>query len=350
MARAGISRNDVEQARDAVIARGARPSIDAVRIELGNTGSKSTIHRYLQAIVRNEGTRLDDEQLLSDTLKTSVASLAAQLRSEAQAIIEAAQEKHDQAMEKARTQLSEMERALTEASKANERLNEELAAERNDHKATHETLHQEQVRIGELTTENQALTVRLNEHEQHIESLEEKHRHVRDSLEHYRQSVKDQRDQDQRRHEAQLQQLQAELRQQGQSLSVKQNEVTQVSRDNARLAAELADLHSQEHQAQQELKAAGQSLDSLKTKTTRLETVHELQTEAALARTEAHENLQAEYSALREQNDREKDAVRRLESRLEAQANVHTELMERLDRLQQMFQTNLSKRNECSEH
>jgi len=349
MARVGITRKDVEQARDAVLARGARPSIDAVRIELGNTGSKSTIHRYLQDIVRNEGTRLDDEQLLSDTLKTAVVSLAGQLRSEAQAIIEAAQEKHDQATEKARTQLSEMERAFTAGRKANERLSEELAGERNAHKFTQETLHQEQVRIGELTTENQALTVRLDEHEQHIESLEEKHRHARDSLDHYRQSVKDQRDQDQRRHEAQVQQLQAEIRQQGQTLSAKQNEVTQVSRDNARLAAELADLHSQEHQAQQDLKAASLLLETLKTKATRLETAHELQTDAATTSAEAHEKLQAEYSALRERNGREKDAVRRLEIRLDAEANVHTELMERLDRLQQMFQTNLSKKNECSE-
>ena len=349
MARAGISRKDVERARDAVLARGARPSIDAVRIELGNTGSKSTIHRYLQAIVRNEGTRLDDEQLLSDTLKSTVASLAGQLRSEAQAIIEAAQEKHDQATEKARTQLSEMERAFTEGRKANERLSEQLAGESKAHKATQGILHQEQVRIGELTTENHALTVRIDEHEQHIESLEEKHRHVRDSLEHYRQSVKDQRNQDQRRQDAQLQQLRAELHQQGQLLSVKQNEVTQVSRDNARLAAELSDLHGQEQQALQALKAAGRSLDTLKSKYTRLKTAHEFQSEAAVASDEAHEKLLAEYSALQERNDRERDAVRRLESRLDAETKIHPELMEKLDMIEHVFQTNLSKKNDCTE-
>ncbi len=57
MARTGISKYLVQQARDAVVARGEHPSIDAVRVELGNTGSKSTIHRYLQAWRISTGTR-----------------------------------------------------------------------------------------------------------------------------------------------------------------------------------------------------------------------------------------------------------------------------------------------------
>jgi len=46
MARAGLSRTDIKRARDALLAQGQHPSIDAIRIALGNTGSKSTIHRY----------------------------------------------------------------------------------------------------------------------------------------------------------------------------------------------------------------------------------------------------------------------------------------------------------------
>ena len=33
-----------------ILARGEHPSIDAVRIEMGNTGSKTTIHRYLKEL------------------------------------------------------------------------------------------------------------------------------------------------------------------------------------------------------------------------------------------------------------------------------------------------------------
>lgn len=50
MARGGITKALVQKARDALIARGVRPSIDAVRIELGSTGSKNTIQRCLKEL------------------------------------------------------------------------------------------------------------------------------------------------------------------------------------------------------------------------------------------------------------------------------------------------------------
>ena len=67
MARGGINKAVVQTARLAILARGENPSIDAVRIEMGNTGSKTTIHRYLKEL--DDGTEpaespsepLDDE-------------------------------------------------------------------------------------------------------------------------------------------------------------------------------------------------------------------------------------------------------------------------------------------------
>ena len=50
MARGGINKALVQHARAALLGRGRRPSIDAVRIELGNTGSKTTISRYLKEL------------------------------------------------------------------------------------------------------------------------------------------------------------------------------------------------------------------------------------------------------------------------------------------------------------
>lgn len=92
----------------------------------------------------------------------------------------------------------------------------------------------------------------MAEKDSHIRSLEEKHQHAREALEHYRQSVKDQSDQDQRRHEHQVQQLQAEIRQLNQTLSIKQTDLTQLNTANAELTAELRQLrkalNDSEHQ------------------------------------------------------------------------------------------------------
>lgn len=80
----------------------------------------------------------------------------------------------------------------------------------------------------------------LGEKEQLIESLEEKHQHNREALQHYRDSVKEQREQDIRQHERQVQGLQVEIRNLNQTLSIKQTDITQLNKNNARLVTELS--------------------------------------------------------------------------------------------------------------
>src|SRR3546814_1591615 len=79
--------------------------------------------------------------------------------------------------------------------------------------------------VAQLGERVAGLTTRLAEHEAHVESLEQKHQHAREALEHYRTSVKEQRDQEQRRHEHQVQGLQVELRQANEGLTGKNHEL-----------------------------------------------------------------------------------------------------------------------------
>ncbi|KYO78240.1 hypothetical protein LT18_03731 [Pseudomonas aeruginosa] len=78
MARGGINKAVVQKARHALLARGAHPSIDAVRIELGNTGSKTTIHRYLKELEDAERGRDAASIPLSEQLANLVSQLADQ--------------------------------------------------------------------------------------------------------------------------------------------------------------------------------------------------------------------------------------------------------------------------------
>lgn len=79
--------------------------------------------------------------------------------------------------------------------------------------------------------------------------MEEKHQHSREALEHFRESVKEQR-----RHEHEIQQLQAAERQTDQNLSIRLNEIAQLNRDNARLVAEVS--KSRKRASEQESKIA----------------------------------------------------------------------------------------------
>lgn len=79
MARGGIYKSEVLRARDRLVSLGKYPSIDAVRIELGNTGSKATIHRYLKEIEEDEANAAAPKISISDELAELVNRLSSRL-------------------------------------------------------------------------------------------------------------------------------------------------------------------------------------------------------------------------------------------------------------------------------
>ena len=238
MARGGINKAVVQQARQALIARGENPSIDAVRIELGNTGSKTTIHRYLKELEQGQPQPLLGSAALSEPLARLVEQLAAQLQQDAQGRIDAAQSAFDEQRAQLQAQVELTQQALDAAYRERQVQASALAAESEQLAATQASLQTEQLRNASLNQALGELQVRLEDKTHQVLSLEDKHRHARDALEHYRSAARDQREQEQRRHEAQVQQVQGELRQLQQALVVRQDEATRLHRDNERLQAE----------------------------------------------------------------------------------------------------------------
>ena len=262
MARSGLYKSDVKKARDSLVAQGKNPSVDAVRIALGNTGSKTTIHKYLKELEEDGGA--DGRKVsISEALQDLVARLAAQLQDEANAQIDAL-----------RSELTEKERVLAETLAA---LEKELGAARMQLQRAESALQEEQTVHGRTRAALQGETVarhmaeqhvtdlkeRLAENEAHRRSLEEKHQHAREALEHYRQSVKEQRDQDQRRHEQQVQQLQAEMRQLQQTLIVKQEDITRINQEATRLVADLSHAQKSLYDQQSHSRQLEQKLGTL---------------------------------------------------------------------------------------
>lgn len=238
MARGGINKVVVQQARQALIARGENPSIDAIRIELGNTGSKTTIHRYLKELNGQQPVAAEGGLALSDVLSRMVGQLATQLQDEADLKIEQAESRFIEQREQLEAQLAIARQALATAHQQHQIDAAALAAEAEKLRSTQSTLQAEQLRSASLNQALGELQVRLADKDEQVKSLEDKHRHARDALEHYRNASREQREQEQRRHEAQLQQLQVEVRQLQQGMIVKQDELTRLHRDNERLLGE----------------------------------------------------------------------------------------------------------------
>lgn len=242
MARGGINKALVQQARRRLLERGEHPSIDAVRIELGNTGSKSTIHRYLKELDEVETGQEPAPKALGAQLGELVTQLAAQLEEEARASVAA--DREALAQERAgyleRMQQAEARIRQLEGDCAN--LTAQLQATAEAYRLEQEQLQQARIEGARLQQAEVDLAARVADRDAQVLSLEDKHRHAREALEHYRQASKEQREQEQRRHEAQVQQLQMESRQLQQSLIVKQDELTRLNRDNERFVTESGQL------------------------------------------------------------------------------------------------------------
>jgi chromosome segregation ATPase len=239
MARGGINKSLVMDARNTLLAKGVNPSIDAVRVELGNTGSKSTIHRYLREIEEESTSKLDNEASISESIKTLIGQISHRLMEEARAVVadheQQNQRREQSLMEQIVSLKSELQR-LNELCETNDSMHKGVLAELNTAKRNETALRDE---LAHTATQLGGLKAVAEEKDKRIATLEEKHRHNREALEHYRDSVMQQRDQDQRRQEQHVQQLQSEIRALNQTLSVKQANITQLNKENGRLAAEL---------------------------------------------------------------------------------------------------------------
>lgn len=253
MARGGVNKAVVQIARTAILARGEHPSIDAVRIEMGNTGSKTTIHRYLKELDETDSRRGVQHEQLGDELSELVARLAQRLKEQAQEPIDRAEAHYEQLKAELRDQLAQAQQDHLQLQKELEIQNTALQQETANLEATRSMLQTEQTRNAALNQACSDFELRLNDRDEQIRSLEEKHLHARDALEHYRSAAKEQREQEQRRHEGQLQQLQMELRQAQQSALVRQDEITQLHRDNERVLSESRALSKELNQASDQL-------------------------------------------------------------------------------------------------
>lgn len=250
MARGGINKAVVQIAREALLARGKHPSIDAVRVELGNTGSKSTIQRYLKELGARDQAQppTPDEELHS-----FVAGLSARLTVLAeQAVVEDRQrlQRDRSAYEQQRLQ---HQAQLDHLQSTYAGLDRELQALREHERTLQDQLRKadgECQRLGQLEHDLNQLLI---ERTAHLQSLEDKHRQAREALKHFRQQHLTQREQETQRHDAQVQQLQHELRALRIDLSDKQDELARLFQDNERLVGELRHQGQQDRQREREL-------------------------------------------------------------------------------------------------
>lgn len=239
MARGGIYKSEVQRARANLIAQGRYPSVDAIRVELGNTGSKTTIQRYLKELNEDDSTHVGGVPALSEAIRSLAHQLAERLQTEADERIVQLQAAHAEALRALQQQLdaarTECAAATAELAQANRDI--EAGKQRHDNLAERFALEsQARAQAQQQTTD---LQIQLQAETRHRESIEAKYADARRSLEHFREAAKDQREREARKHEAEVQFLQQELRGLQGALSEAQARLTAGAEERVRLVGEL---------------------------------------------------------------------------------------------------------------
>ncbi|UGQ47950.1 DNA-binding protein [Massilia endophytica] len=108
MARPGLSKLQVKEVREQMLAEGRHPSADAVRAALGNTGSKSTIHKYLKELAGESPAASASRNDTVRSLNALVEQLAEKLHSDAEDRIRALQARYEMALRQKDAEIAEL--------------------------------------------------------------------------------------------------------------------------------------------------------------------------------------------------------------------------------------------------
>jgi predicted nuclease with TOPRIM domain len=119
MGRIGISEYQVFQAADQLVAEGLQPSVDTVRVELGNTGSRSTINKYLKLWRERQAHRDAAGANLSGHLRQVITEqaelLLSVLEAESSAKLQAKAQEFEDVQQTLRTSHQQIEQAHLKA-------------------------------------------------------------------------------------------------------------------------------------------------------------------------------------------------------------------------------------------
>ena len=324
----------VKDARNRLLAADQRVSIDAIRAELGHTGSKTTIHKHLKDLEQEETSILDQERHLRDSLTSIVAKLASTLSEEAQAAIDKAEETFSQ-------QLEHFQDLLADKMQDYELLAEQaqyLESQKNQIETaldqTRKDLSQSEQRAIRVEGENKLLSTQLEERAGHIDTLEARYQQIRESLDHFRASSKQQRDQERHVADQQIQQLQLDMKTANHTALESQEIIRTLTGEKATIAAQLA--------------GANQRLEGLSQDLSRTKSANQKLSKANLDKENELLRLRPSIKRLEALEDQLSDCKSQLEAKNQQAASLQTANVT-LARAMEMLRPDLSELNQQKE-
>lgn len=211
MARAGVTKLDVHKAATRLMENGKNPTVDSVR-ELLGTGSKSTIAPLLKQWKKEQ----DSWEEVKDTglpvsLISTVKALYEGMEQQAAQKIEEAQAVATEALEQGSRSLHEKAQEIKDLRNKLNQTQENLIAVANENEETHKKLDDKTQQYKECSQDNTSLLKQLQLSAKENERLVRLHKQNQANLEHYQNTVEQQRSQERQDTEQRLQQANSSL-------------------------------------------------------------------------------------------------------------------------------------------
>ena len=152
--RLGITQAEVSKAADRLLSEGVRPTVDNVRAELGDTGSRTTINKYLKVWRGGREQRDAIDRDLGDhllhVLKEQSQTLVAALEATANAKYQAKTAQHETTIDELGKQIATSAAEITQ-------LRTQLEAASTEAEQQHATARRLQAQLGDVLDELQTL-------------------------------------------------------------------------------------------------------------------------------------------------------------------------------------------------
>ncbi|MFJ7566208.1 DNA-binding protein [Herminiimonas sp. NPDC097707] len=284
MARAGILYSQVASVAAQLADRGINATVDNVREALGNTGSKSTIAPLLKRWKSEREERVSIVQTgLPADLVTAVKNLHEHLQHEAAQKVDAALTELTSAKANFNEQVEAARNEVMIFKTERDTLGMALTQERNAHEKLGAAYHGLQVIEAKLQAEATGLALRLQDHRNEIDNLQQQLRQTRVQFEHYQESIAVQRMEERRQFEHAKVTLEAEIMKMRRQLASKDMVLTQQNQQIALLKQtdeELQSSKSEYRHLEEEFLKVTQTLSTQTALATELSTRFEVASDA----------------------------------------------------------------------
>jgi len=234
MARPGVSYVEVAKTATQLIEQDINPTVESIRNVIGS-GSNSTINRHLRDWRSKQGQLLEAQKGIPSSLLIAVKGLYDAMTEGAEQKISKAVEAAEQKINEIDQQKQSIEAKNMQLQNENQSIQEALETALKEIIQLKDKLDATEKALSQQVTDNHHLNQRIDDKKDEFKRLENQIDQAQNNLEHYREAIRQQREEEKLAHEEALTKLQ-------QQFKIMQNDIAESRAENKWLQQAKAEL------------------------------------------------------------------------------------------------------------